>query len=433
MRRRIYRLALPNIISNITVPLLSMVDVGLAGHLGEMEAIGAVAVASGVVSLIYWMFAFLRMGTTGFTAQAYGRNDVKSVLVQLCRGLLLALCLGLLVWLLREPLSRVGLILSGKSSRIASGAQLYMSYIFAGAPAALSLYVLNGWFVGMQNTRIPMWVAVTQNVINIALSFYLTSFVSMGVIGLAIGTVVAQYIGVLLLLLALRLKFPRFLGLIRLRHFVDTNQWASSAGVGLMLMLRTILLGGISLYFTYASARLGASVLAANTLLMQLFTLFSYFLDGFAYAGEALGGRYIGERRGDLFALMLRQLFLIGLLIALVVGLLYFLFPFSLLNLLTDKAEVCREAMRFVPWVALIPLCSFAAFLWDGVMVGATASGGMLGAMLLGALVFFMVYLTTMQRLGGHGLWVAFDLYLLARSLAAWGLSRFSLLTRVRV
>lgn len=424
MRRHIYRLALPNIISNVTVPLLSMVDVGLAGHLGRPEAVGAIGVASGVISLVYWLFAFLRMGTTGFTAQAYGRSDVTGILIQLCRGLLLAIILGIIIWFARDLMYAVGIFLSAGSQSIADETKTYLQYAFAGAPAALMLYVLNGWFVGMQDTRIPMWVAIGQNVLNILLSLILVKYAGLGVAGLAIGTVSAQYVGVLALLTAFAVKYTRLLALISQRHFVSTLHLAVSMGMGGLLLLRTLLLSGISLFFTYASAKFGANTLAANILLMQLFTLFSYLLDGLAYAGEALAGRYIGQRNPYRFALMRRQLFRIGFFVATAIALLYLLFPSFLLRLLTNDATVYNEAMSMVFWISLIPLCSFAAFLWDGIMVGATASGMMLATILFGAMCFFSCYFISVGNLGVWGLWLSFDLYLLFRSLASWKLGK---------
>lgn len=416
MRKRIFNLALPNIISNITVPLLSLVDVALAGHLGSPTAIGAVAVASGLVSYIYWLFAFLRMGTTGFTSQAYGRSDVEEICRQLAKGLFYAGILSLLIIFLRKPLYQFAFLLSANGEALGNDAQLYLSYAFFGAPAALGLYTMNGWFIGMQNTRIPMVISILQNVINIVFSFYLVQYQGLGIAGLAIGTITAQYTCfILMLLLAVR-RYKRYLRFIKWSHCTDTKGIGRYFTVGGLLMIRTTLMGAVTLFFTYASAKIGTNTVAANTLLMQLFTLFSYFMDGFAYAGEALCGRYIGERNRKLGALMRKELLVISGTITLLITLIYLVLPKQILGILTNDPVVIDVAMNNVYWVALIPIVSFAAFIWDGLLVGATASRVMLETIFVGAILYFSTYFIASPSLGSGGLWLAFDLYLFGRS-----------------
>lgn len=418
MRKRIFHLALPNIISNITVPLLSLVDVALAGHLGSPTAIGAVAVASGLVSYIYWLFAFLRMGTTGFTSQAYGRNDVEEICRQLAKGLFYAICLSVLIIICRTPLYQFAFILSAQGEALGNDAIKYLSYAFYGAPAALGLYTMNGWFIGMQNTRIPMIVSILQNVINICLSFYLVKYQGLGIAGLAIGTISAQYICFVMMLIFAISKYKRYLKFFRWRYCIDTDGLKKYFTVGGLLLVRTTLMGAVTLFFTYASAKIGTNTVAANTILMQLFTLFSYFMDGFAYAGEALCGRYIGERNHTEGKLMRQQLFRIAYVITIFITAIYLIVPEKILGILTNKPEVIKTAMQSVYWVALIPAVSFGAFIWDGLMVGATASKAMLQTIAIGAIVFFSTYFLSINILEVTGLWLAFDLYLLARSLS---------------
>lgn len=421
MRRRIVLLALPNILSNITVPLLSLVDVGLAGHTAAGQtAIGAVAVASGVVSTLYWLFGFLRMGTTGFVAQSLGAGDLKQVNQHLARGLSLALLSGLLI-LLSTPLVLLFVrLMAQEQLAIAASAQRYASMALWGAPAAMLLYVLNGWFIGMQNTRIPMIGAITINLINILLSALFVQKLGWGVEGLALGTIIAQYVGVLLLGLLALARFRRVL-----RHFCWRDLLHLGGGKGYFstqrdLIVRSALLSAVTLFFTYASTNYGEEVVAANTLLLQFFHLFSYFMDGFAYAGEALTGRYTGMQRPDLVRLLVRQLFLLGAPLALLASLLYLLAPTPLLHLLSDGGEVVAVALRWIPFIAVVPILGFAAFLWDGIFVGATYARGLLASMLVASALFFGFYYLMRAMWGVAALWLAFDLYLSARGFVQW-------------
>ena len=425
MRRRIVLLALPNILSNITVPLLSLVDVGLAGHTPEGKtAIGAVAVASGVVSTLYWLFGFLRMGTTGFVAQCFGARDLKQINQHLAQGLSLALLSGLLLFLATPLVSLFVRLMAQDQLAIAASARLYVSIALCGAPAAMLLYVLNGWFIGMQNTRIPMIGAISINLINIVLSALFVQIPGWGVEGLALGTIIAQYVGVLLLGLLAVWRYGRVL-----RHFCWRDLFRLRRRKGYFstqrdLFIRSALLSAVTLFFTYASTSYGEEVVAANTLLLQFFHLFSYFMDGFAYAGEALTGRYVGMQRRDLVQMLVRQLFFFGWPLALLTSLFYLLVPSPLLHLLSDSPEVVAVALRWVPYIAFVPLLGFAAFLWDGVFVGATYARGLRTSMLVASALFFGFYYLMRASWGVAALWISFDLYLAARGLVQWRLWR---------
>lgn len=417
MRKQISRLALPNIVSNITVPLLSLVDVGLAGHLPESGSIGAVAIASQAVATLYWLFGFLRMGTTGYVAQAYGRRDVHEINLLLARGGGMALLFGMLLTVATPLVMLFARLMAQGHAVIATEAQRYISLALLAAPAAMGLYVMNGWLIGMQDTRSPMIGAITINLINIGSSWLLVRFTDIGVAGLAIGTVIAQYIGLVLLIALAWRRFRRVLKHFQAHYFLSLKGMASYTTTGINFLIRSALLALVTLYFTYASTGAGAEVVSANTLLMQLFNLFSYFTDGFAYAGEALTGRYIGMHRPELLRSMIRQLFLIGGGLALLGSLLYLVLPMPLLHLLSDKEEVIAEAQRYLLWVALIPVCGFAAFLWDGIFVGSTYARGLVVSMIIATGLFFGVYRLGEPHWQTHALWVAFLVYLSARSL----------------
>ncbi|WP_329905554.1 MATE family efflux transporter [Porphyromonas pogonae] len=411
-------------ISNITVPLLSIVDISLAGRMGTAGAIGAVAVAGGVVNFVYWLFAFLRMGTTGYTAQAFGRSDVKAITLQLARGISLGLLAAIIIIAARPLLYHFSYLLSAGRDTISGEAQRYLSIAFMGAPAALMMYVFNGWYVGMQNTRIPMIVAITSNIINITLSLYFVKVMQLGIPGLAIGTVIAQYAALGMLILYARLRFGRILRFMQLSQLKDTRGYGDYLRTGRDLFLRTAMLGSVTLFFTWASSYSGEVTVAANALLMQLFTLFSYFMDGFAYAGEALTGRYLGHRKPRELHIMVRQLFRIGWALSVLASLIYLFFPETIIRIFSNEPQVVAHAIGSAYWAALIPIVSFGAFLWDGIFVGATASKELRQTMTAAFVIYFIIYFSTRNLLGEGALWLAFICYLGMRSVMQHFLSR---------
>lgn len=415
IRRNIAKLAIPNIVSNITIPLLSLVDVGLAGHLPSSSSIGAVAIASGAMNTLFWLFSFLRMGTTGYVAQAYGSRNVREQNLFLWRGLALAVPFGMLL-LFAKPLVLIfARFMAQNETLIAIEAGEYLSWALFGAPAAMMLYVLNGWFIGMQNARAPMVAAITINISNIAISFSAVSLLGMGVEGLAMGTIVAQYIGVFLLLSVAIVKYRKIFCFLTISEVFSTYKLKDFILTGKDVFLRSAMISLVTLFFTYASVREGEVVVAANTLLLQLFTLFSYFTDGLAYAGEALAGKYVGMRSSKHLQILIRQLFLVGAILALATSLLYLGLPKPILYLLSDKKEVVDTALGFSLWVALIPMAGFSAFLWDGIFVGVTFSKGLMIAVFVATAIFFLFYSLFFPLWGNHALWAAFVLYLFAR------------------
>ena len=416
MYRNIFRIAVPCIISNITVPLLGMVDTAIVGHLGAPAYLGAIAVGGMIFNLIYWIFGFLRMGTGGLTAQAFGRRDDAESLRTLCRSLGVAAVVSVLLIAAQDLLlSGVFHFLSATSGveRLASA---YFRILIRGAPAVLGLYSFTGWFLGMQNARFPMYVAIAQNIVNIAVSLLLVIGAGLKVEGVAAGTLVAQYAG---FLLAVGLWWRRYRGL-SVRTPFSCGLWHRAAllrflGVNRDIFLRTLCLVSVTTYFTAAGAAQGDLVLAANTLLMQFFVVYSYFMDGFAYAGEALGGCYAGAGSLAGFRRLTRRLFRIGAVAVLLFSAVYVAGGRHFLYLFTDNTAVVAVAATYLPFVCLIPLIGAAAFLFDGLYIGATATREMLLSMLFATAAFFLV-----NRLGpadNRFLWVAFLAYLALRGL----------------
>ena len=429
MNRRILHLAIPSIVSNITVPLLGLVDVTIVGHLGATAYIGAIAVGGLLFNILYWNFGFLRMGTSGLTSQAYGRKDKDAEIRVLVQAVSVGLFSALAMLILQYPIERLAFRLLDTSAEVEQYAVTYFRICIWGAPAVLAQYGFTGWFIGMQNSRYPMYIAIVMNVINIVCSSCFVFLFGMKVEGVALGTVVAQYSGVMMAWwlwfynykeLRGRITFRGSLQLIAMRRFFAVNR---------DIFLRTLCLIGVTTFFTSTGARQGDVILAVNTLLMQLFTLFSYIMDGFAYAGEALSGRYVGACNLVQLKRAVKALFGWGVGLSLVFTLLYGIGGENFLGLLTNYTVVIETAGHYFYWVLAIPLAGFAAFLWDGILIGATATRFMLWAMLVASGSFFVIYYCFSGATNNHMLWLAFLVYLALRGVmqTLWSRKVFTL------
>ena len=413
--KEILRIALPAIAANITVPLLGLVDVAITGHLGNAAYIGAIAVGSMIFNVVYWVFGFLRMGTSGMASQAYGRGDTAEALNLLARGLYAGLAVAGAVLVLQRPLLTLALTVIGANADLLPLVNTYFDICVWGAPAMLCLYALTGWFIGMQDTRVTMAASIVQNIVNIVASLTLVYGFGMKIEGVATGTLIAQYAGLLTALAFFVARFGRKIRLIDIREVVRSEALLRFFNVNRNIFIRTLFIVAVNLFFVSAGATHGTMTLAVNTLLMQLFTLFSYVMDGFANAGEALCGKYTGaDDRGAFFATV-KRLFAWGAALTVAYTAVYALGGSAFLALLTDDSQVLRAAGEYLPWAIAIPAAGVAAFVWDGVFIGTTDTRGMLVSSAVSALLFFGIYLLASPTLHNHGLWLAFIAYLLAR------------------
>ena len=418
--RRILQIAIPSIISNITVPLLGLIDVTIVGHLGSPAYIGAIAVGGMLFNIIYWIFGFLRMGTSGMTSQAYGQHDLNEITRLLLRsigvGLLIAFCL----LLFQYPILHLAFTFIKTTPEIEQLATTYFYICIWGAPATLGLYGFAGWFIGMQNSRFPMYIAITQNIVNIVASLCFVYLLDMKVAG----TLIAQYAGFFMALWLYMHYYHTLHKRIVWKEIIQRQAMYRFFQVNRDIFFRTLCLVMVTMFFTSAGAAQGEVVLAVNTLLMQLFTLFSYIMDGFAYAGEALAGRYIGAKNQTGLRSTVHHLFYWGLGLSFLFTLLYSVGGKSFLGLLTNDISVIAASDSYFYWALIIPLAGFSAFLWDGIFIGATATRQMLYSMLVASASFFGIYYGFHSLLGNHALWLAFLVYLSLRGIVQTFLGR---------
>lgn len=416
-------LALPAIATNITTPLLNLADMAICGRVGAAAYIAAIALAGSVFNMLYWIFNFLRMGTSGLTAQAYGRTDSTAADAMLIRSLAVGLALGCLMMFLRGKGGGVILSFMDADDSARELASRYFDICILGAPAMMMSYSVTGWLTGMQDTRATLYIAVFTNLFNIAASCVLVLVLHLGIAGVALGTLSAQWAGIIFAaILIVRRHHPRF------SHWAEALRqagWKNFFNINRDIFLRTCCLVAVTVWFTRAGALQGVVPLAANALLMQLFMFFSFFLDGFAFAGEALAGKFHGARLGGELLDLSKKLLRIGLGFAVVFSLLYMALGDAFVNIMANDGNVGQFAHHYILWAAAIPLCSFGAFICDGIFVGLTRSGLMLGAMAVAVAAFFATYFLLTPRLLNHALWLAFDIYLLVRSVSElWLLHR---------
>lgn len=413
--RQIIAIAIPAIVTNITVPLLGLVDVTIVGHMGNAAYIGAIAVGSMVFNMVYWLFAFLRMGTSGITAQAYGAQHNTARI--LTRALTIAIVLGLILIAAQRIVVYLGLLIMAPEGATRQLVVSYLSICIYGAPAVLGLYAITGWFIGMQNTRLPMVISITQNVINIACSIIFVYTFGMKVEGVALGTLIAQWAGFIMAVAMQQRQKQSSKAIhhngsdefnISYRHFFTINR---------DLFLRTLFIVGVNVCFTAAGSRQGATILAVNTLLFTLFTLYSYIMDGFAYAGEAICGKYFGARNRAMLRTTVQRLFVWGGALTALYTIVYYLGGLPFLSLLTDDGNIVEAAAPYIPWAVAIPVAGCGAFLWDGVFIGLTATRGMLLSSCVAAVAFFIVWGTLSPTIANHALWLALIGYLALRGI----------------
>lgn len=416
MNKKILNLAIPNIISNITVPLLSSVDTAVMGHLESPVYLGAIALGSMIFNFIYWGFGFLRMGTTGLTAQSYGAKNNSEVSSTLFRALLISVFFGVLIVLLQYPIAELSFFLVEGSSEVESSALSYFYIRIFAAPATLSLYALNGWFLGMQNSKYPLYVAVFINILNIILNLLFVYQFDMNVDGVALGTLISQYFGFILAFYLIFIKYKKYLSNFDFQKIINTEKIKRFFQVNFDIFLRTLLLIFVLSFFTAKSAEINDRILAANFILMQLWLMISYGVDGFAFAAESLVGKYKGAEDVNNIKRTIKYSFAWGLSLGFLVSITYLLLGREIVRLYTDQTKVINVAMTFILWIVVSPVINSVSFIWDGIYFGATETRKMLYSMIISVVIFFLpIYYLTAEPLGNHSIWFSLTVFMFVR------------------
>lgn len=418
MNRKILNLAIPNILSNITVPLLSSVDTAVMGHLESPVYLGAIALGSMIFNFIYWGFGFLRMGTTGLTAQFYGAKNYSEVTSTLFRSIGIAIIFGLLLILAQSPISFLSFFLIDGSKDVEFYAKTYFNIRIFAAPATLALYSLHGWFLGMQNAKYPLYIALFANLLNIVLNLLFVYQLNMKVDGIAYATLISQYCALFLSIWLIKFGYKQNLLDFNLSKIINTEKLKKFFSINADIFVRTILLIFAISFFTAKSAEMSDEILAANFILMQLWLIISYGIDGFAFAAESLVGKFIGARDFDNLKRTIKYSFAWGLSIGAVISFIYYLFYTEIFSLYTSQNKVIEVAVIFVGWIIISPLINSISFIWDGIYFGATSTRKMLYSMVISIFLFFLpIYYITKDVLGNHSIWFSLTMFMLVRGL----------------
>jgi multidrug resistance protein, MATE family len=407
VNRQILRLAIPFIISNITVPLVGTVDTALMGHFGSQAHLGAIGLAGSIFNFLYWNFAFLRMSMAGFTAQAFGAGDKDESATLLGRSVCIALIGAILLVILQVPIAKLSFFISQGGADVEMYAREYFYIRIYAAPATLSLYAITGWFIGIQNARVPMITSLIVNLVNIGASAFFVIVLKMDSTGVAWGTVLAQYAGLAFVVIVMFSNHRKTIDLIRFRNLFSGGSMWRFFQVNRDVFIRTFFVIFVLTYFNFASAKQGNVILDINVIFLQLIYAFSFFIDGFANAAEALVGRFIGEQNKSGLKLAVKTLFYWGAILAGVFTISYFLFYNQLIKIYTNDSEIINRAKEYAHWIMILPLISFTAFVWDGIYLGATAAAEQRNATLISAIVFFTIFFTFKGSLGNHALLIA--------------------------
>ena len=419
MNKKILNLAIPNVISNLSVPLLGVVDTALVGHLDEVYYLGALAVGSMIFNFLFWGFGFLRMGTTGLTAQEYGRRNRQGIMMLMARVQLVALVIGILILLLKQPISDLSFWVIQSGAEVERFTLVYFDIRVYTAPAVLALYGLNGWFLGMQNAKYPMIITIALNLLNIVLNVWFIYGLDMHVDGVAYGTLISTYLALALAVGLFLYRYRRYFLHFVMEELINAGELRQFFSVNRDIFIRTLCLIFTFSFFTAKSAEQGDLILAANTILLQLWMVASYGIDGFAYAAESMIGRFKGAEDLPLLKKAVYYNLAWGLSIGLIGSALYGLLDEQILAIFTDKQNVIDLAMSVVFWTVLAPFVSSICYILDGVFIGATATGPMRNTMLISTFIFFLpIYYIGTMMFGVHGLWLAMVLFMVVRGAA---------------
>lgn len=423
-------MAVPSILANITIPLVGLVDTAIIGHISDAAAIGGIAIGTMLFDLLYWNFGFLRVGTSGLTAQAFGesgkRKEESEKVPKECRKILarslsISLIAALLIWAIQWFFVTAVLAIVPCSAEVAEVAKRYFFVRIWAAPATLMLMALRGWFIGMQDTKSPMAIDILVNVVNMGASYYLAVHTPLGITGVAWGTFIAQYSGLVLAVLIMVFKY----GIVHigLRETIEAMQEPETKRMMALngdLFIRSLCFMVVYVGFTSIASKYGDTELAVSSILMKLFMLFSYFVDGFAYAGEALVGKAFGEAKevsGERLEVrgVVRKLFNWSIGVGLIFTVIYAIWGRESIELMTNDAEVLNASLSYIGWLIAMPIVSTLAFMWDGIYVGATAGKEIRNAMIWAAVAFVVAYAGCFTWLGIQALYIAYFAHLIAR------------------
>ena len=426
MNKEILKLAVPNILANLSIPMISLVDVALMGHLDDPSShILSIGFGVMIFNFIYWAFGFLRMGVTGLTAQEVGAGNINESYRLLFRGLLIAMGGAILLIFFKDLLLQLSLFLINSNELVNQEITTYFNIRIYAAPATLGLYAFIGWFLGKQNATIAMVVTIVINVLNALISYYLVNDLAMQTKGVAFGTLIAQCVGFALAIIFFVIYYRKNLLQEAFKHVFEIQAIRRFISVNSDILIRTLCLIFALSFFKVMSAKEGELIGAANILLLEFITISAYAIDGFSFAVESISGKYYGGKKQEKFKQAVRYCFYWGCGVGLIYSLVYLFFGRNILGLLTDQNEIIKIAMEYIWWLVIFPVLSVVPFVWDGIYIGLTSSKAMRNTMLFSTFIIFVPAYYLLENLfGTHGLWFAMILFVLARGISQTWLAK---------
>lgn len=407
MNKQILRLAVPFIISNLTVPLVSTADTALMGNFGSTAHLGAIGLGGAIFNFLYWNFSFIRMSAAGLTAQAFGSENTQEMGQLLGRAMLVSMAGAFGLLILQWPIREVAFLLSGGDPEVIRYARDYFNIRIYAAPATIGLSAITGWFIGMQNARAPMIISIIVNILNIGFSFFFVTVLGLKSEGVAWGTLIAQYSGFVIALFILARKYYNIFTQLHWNELFIKSKYLRFFNMNKDVFIRTFFVILVLTFYNFVSARQGKTILGMNVVFLQLIYAFSFFIDGFANAAEALVGKFVGAKRIYELLKVIRLLFIWGISIALVFTITYLIGWRIIMRIYTSDPNIIEAAREFIFWIMAIPLISITAFIWDGIYLGVTATKEYRNATLIAASVFFILFATLSWKFGNHALLLA--------------------------
>lgn len=416
MKRKFLALTVPNILTNLTIPLVSLVDLALMGHMKSSSYIITIGYGTVIFNFLYWALGFLRMGTTGFVAQAYGEGDEKEAFSVLLRGVVIALLASVLIILFKDLIFEFAIQLMQPNRTALEPLYAYFNIRIFAAPATITMYVITGWLLGMHNAKATLLLALIVNVCNSLLSYLFVWKWGWSIEGVAMGTLIAQYAGFVVGLIILKIRYRLTIKPADLRLALTKSSWVSFLKVNSDIFVRTLCLIFTLSFFKTNAANIDLLTGAANVLLLEFITISAYGIDGIAFSAESMSGLYFGAKQLEQFKKLLRIAFSWGLILASFISLVFWLGGEAILNVLTDKKEVIDVALNYLPWLIIAPLINAFAFIWDGIYIGCTASKEMRNTLLISTFIVFLpAYYLLKEMWANHGIWLALTLFMLSR------------------
>ena len=414
----LFNLSIPVFFSNITIPLVGLVDTALMGHLGDSKFLVATSISTSVITMIFWSFGFLRMGTTGLVSQSLGKGDYREIVLSVLRNLSVALLISLIIITLQVPLLNLINHFFNNSTETQSLIKRYISIRVWSAPAELSIYVLAGLYIGLQKTKVSSFLLSTFSILNIIFSYYFVVNLELNIYGVALGTVLSAYLSVAIFLIFsffyIRNKFniiPRY------RKIFISKKLLDLFNINLDIFIRTVLLTFSFLWFIYQSSKVSEDYLAANTILLQFIMLASFFLDSYAHSTEGVIGYSLGRKVKKSFLLAVSNSFRLSLITGFIISIIYLLFFKNIINLLTDLDYLRFLSYNFFIWIVIIPPIASLCYQYDGIFIGSSQTKDMRNSMIVSFIVFIFVSIILVKIFNNHGLWFSLLVFMVMRSL----------------